>query len=174
MYCLLRKRIFFLFSLTIAMVIVFATFSQKNVLAGKNVHSFHLPSVFKQGSDVRNREISFDVKYPGDITIDASWKPVEKKLTITIYDQEGNSLVSKKDVSPVNLVYEYTEEHFKKVKYLGNTFRIGISKSPFKTINGSVEIITPSKKVIQEKDPINARGPFGTLVEEEKEEESEN
>ena len=101
-------------------------------------------------------------------------KPLVRKLRITLYDQEGNSLISKKDVSPVHLVYEYTEEHFKKAKYLGNTFRIEILKSPFKTINGSVKIITPSKKVIQEKDPINARGPFGTLVEEEKEEESEN
>ncbi len=178
MYCLLRKRTFFLFSLTIAMVIVFATFSQKNVLAGKNVHSFHPPSVFKQGSDVRNREISFDVKYPGDIKVDASWEVDRKKLKasklrITLYDQEGNPLASKKDVSPVHLVYEYTEEHFKKAKYLGNTYRIEISKSPFKTINGSVKIITPSKKVIQEKDPINARGPFGTLVEEETEEDSE-
>ena len=173
MYCLLRKKTFFLFSLTIAMVIVFATFSQKNVLAGKNVHSFHLPSVFKQGSDVRNREISFDVKYPGDIKIDASWgldhkKPLVRKLRITLYDQEGNSLVSKKDVSPVHLVYTYTQEHFNKARFLSNTFRIEISKSPFKTINGSVEIITPGKKATQEKDPIIARGPFGTLVEEEK------
>jgi len=78
MYCLLRKRTFFLFSLNISVVIVFAIFSQKNVLAGKNVHSFHLPSVFKQGSDVRNRKISFDVKYPDDIKIDASWKLIIK------------------------------------------------------------------------------------------------
>ena len=156
------------------MVIVFATFCQKNVQAGKNIHSFHLPSVFKQGSDVRNREISFAVKYPGDIKIDASWevdhkKPRARKLRITLYDQEGNSLVSKKDVSPVHLVYEYTEEHFKKAKYLGNTFKIEISKSPFKTINGSINIITPDKKIIKEDDSINTRGPFGTFVEKEKE-----
>ena len=174
MYCLLRKRTFFLFLLNISVVIVFATFSQKNVLAGKNVHSFHLPSVFKQGSDVRNREISFDVKYPGDININASWevdhkKPLVRKLRITLYDQEGNSLVSKKDVSPVHLVYEYTEEHFKKARFLGNTFKIEISKSPFKTINGSINIITPDKKIIKEDDSINTRGPFGTFVEEEKE-----
>jgi len=172
MYCLLRKRIIFLFSLTIAMVIVFATFSQKNVLAGKSVHSFHLPSVFKQGSDVRNREISFDVKYPGNIKVDASWradhkKPLERKLRITLYDQEGNSLVSKKDVSPVHLVYECTEEHFKKAKYLGNTFMIEISKSPFRTINGSVKIITPDKKAVEKDDSPNTRGPFGTFAEEE-------
>jgi hypothetical protein len=154
----------------------FATFSQKNALAGKNVYSFHLPSVFKQGSDVRNREISFDVKYPGDIKIDASWEvdhkdPLVRKLRITLYDQEGNSLVSKKDVSPVHLDYTYTQEHFNKARFLGSTFRIEISKSPFKTINGSVKIITPGKKATPEKDPINTRGPFGTLVEEETEED---
>jgi len=178
MYCLLMKNIF-LFLLNISVVIVFATFCQKNVLAGKNVHSFHLPSVFKQGSDVRNRKISFVVKYPGDIKIDASWKvdhkkPLVRKLRITLYDQEGNPLVSKKDVSPVHLIYEYTEEHFKKAKYLGNTFKIEISKSSFKTINGSINIIAPGKKATQEEDPINARGPFGTLVEEETEDDSEN
>ncbi len=172
MSCLLFKRTFFLAMLNIAMVIVFATFWQNNVLAGKNVHSFHLPSVFKQGSDVRNREISFSVKSPGDIIIDASWevdrkKPKSRKLRITLFDQEGNSLVSKKDVSPVHLVYEYTEEHFKKAKYLGNTFRIEISKSPFKTINGSVEIITPDKKAVVKDDSPNTRGPFGTFAEEE-------
>jgi hypothetical protein len=100
------------------MVIVFATFCQKNVLAGKNVHSFHLPSVFKQGSDVRNREISFDVNIRVILRLTLHGKLIIKnqgeKTKITLYDQEGNSLVSKKDVSPVHLVYEYTEEHFKK------------------------------------------------------------
>ena len=90
-----------------------------------------------------------------------------RKLRITLYDQEGNSLISKKDVSPVHLVYEYTEEHFKKAKYLGNTFRIEILKSPFKTINGSVEIITPDKKPVEKDDSPNTRGPFGTFAEEE-------
>ena len=104
MYCLLRKRPFFLLLLNISKVIVFATFCQKNVLVGKNVHSFHLPSVFKQGSDVRNREISFDVKYPGDIKVDASWKvdhkkPLVRKLRITLYDQEGNPLSAKKTLA---------------------------------------------------------------------------
>ncbi len=155
-------------------MIVFTTIDQKNVLAGKNVHSFHLPSVLKQGSDVRPREILFTVKYPGDIKVDASWEPGEKELTITIYDQDGKSLVSKKDESPVHLVYTYTQEHFKKARFLGNSFRVGISQSPFKTINGSVKIITPGKKVIQEDDSINTRGPYGTFIEEEKEEDSEN
>jgi len=174
MSCLLIKRTFFLALLNIAMVIVFATFWQKNVLAGKNVHSFHLPSVLKQGSDVRPREILFTVKYPGEIKVDASWEPSKKELTITIYDQDGKSLVSKKDESPVHLVYTYTQEHLRKTKFLGNTFRVGISQSPFKTINGSVKIITPGKKVIQEEDSINTRGPYGTFIEEEKEEDPEN
>ena len=174
MYCLLRKRTFFLSLLSISMVIVFATFCQKNVLAGKNVHSFYLPSILKQGTDVQPREILFAVKYPGDIKVDASWEPGERELTITIYDQDGKSLVSKKDVSPVHLVYTYTQEHFKKARFLGNSFRVGISQSPFKTINGSVKIITPGKKVIQEDDSINTRGPYGTFIEEEKEEDSEN
>ncbi len=174
MSCLLFKRTFFLALLNIAIVIVFATFCQKNVLAGKNVHSFQLPSVLKQGSDVRPREILFTVKYPGEIKVDASWEPGEKELTITIYDQDGKSLVSKKDESPVHLVYTYTQEHFKKARFLGNSFRVGISQSPFKTINGSVKIITPGKKVIEEDDSINTRGPYGTFIEEEKEEDSEN
>ena len=39
----------------------------------------------------------------------------------------------------------------------------------FKTINGSINIITPDKKIIKEDDSINTRDPFGTFVEEEKE-----
>jgi hypothetical protein len=156
------------------MMIVFATFSQKNVLAGKNVHSFYLPSVLKQSSDVQPREISFAVKYPGDIKVDASWEPGERELTITIYDQEGKSLVSKKDMSPVHLVYTYTQEHFNKARFFGNSFVVGISQSPFKTINGSVKIITPGKRIIKEDDSINTRGPYGTFIEKEKEEEPEN
>lgn len=174
MSCLLIKRTFFLFLLNISMVLVFSTIDQKNVLAGENLHSFYLPSVLKQGSDVRPREILFTVKYPGDIKVDASWEPGKKELTITIYDQDGKSLVSKKDESPVHLVYTYTQEHFKKARFLGNSFRVGISQSPFKTINGSVKIITPGKTVIQEDDSINTRGPYGTFIEEEKEEDSEN
>ncbi|MFQ5686792.1 MAG: hypothetical protein ACE5GV_09045 [Candidatus Scalindua sp.] len=174
MHCLLIKRTFCLFLLNISIVLIFTTIDQKNVLAGKNVHSFYLPSVLKQGSDVRPREFSFNVKYPGNIKVDASWKPGKKNLTVTLYDQDGKSLVSKKAESPVHLVYNYSEEHFKKAKILGNTFRVGISQSPFRTINGSVEISTPGKKVIEEDSSINTRGPFGTFVEEEKEEDSEN
>ncbi len=174
MSCLLFKRTFFLALLNIAMVIVFTTIDQKNVLAGKNVHSFHLPSVLKQGSDVRPREVLFTAEYPGDIKVDASWKPGEKELTITLYDQDGKSLISEKDKSPVHLIYKYTQEHFEKAEILGNTFRVGISQSPFKTINGSVEISTPGRKVIERDDSIDTRGPYGTFIEEEKEEDSEN
>ncbi len=171
---LLSKRTYLVVLLNIAMVVIFATICQKKVLAGKDVHSFRLPSVLKQGSDVRPREILFSAEYPGDIKVDVSWKPGEKELTITIYDQDGKSLVSKKDKSPVHLVYKYSQEQFEKAKILGNTFRVGISQSPFRTINGSIKIITPSKKVIQEDDSIDSRGPFGTFIEEEKEEDSDN
>ncbi len=170
---LLFKRTLLLALLNIAIVIAFATFVQKNVLAGKNVHSFYLPSILKEGTDVQPREILFIAKYPGDIEVDASWEPGERELTITIYDQDGKPLVSKKAESPVHLVYTYTQEHFKKTRLLGNSFGVEISQSPFKTINGSVKIITPDKKVIEEDDSINIRGPYGTFIEGEKE-DSEN
>ncbi|GAX62776.1 membrane-associated phospholipid phosphatase [Candidatus Scalindua japonica] len=149
------------------MVVVFATINRKYVLAGKAEHSFYLPSVFKEGSDVRSREILFTAEYPGDIEADASWEPEYKALTITLYNQEGKSLVSKKGKSPVHLVYTYTQEHFNKAKILGNSFRVGISQSPFKTINGRVKITTPNKKALEEHDSINIRGPYGTFIEEE-------
>ncbi len=85
---LLSKKTYLVVLLNIAVVIIFATIDQKKVLAGKDVHSFHIPSVLKQGSDVRPREILFTVKYPGDIKVDASWEPGEKELNITIYDQD--------------------------------------------------------------------------------------
>lgn len=167
---LLSKRTYLVVLLNIVMVIVFATIDQKNVLAGKTVHSFFLPSVFKRGSDVRPREILFTAKYPGVIEVDASWEPDKKKLTITLYDQEGKSLVSKKGRSPVHLVYTYTLEDFNKSRFLGNSFSIGITQSPFRTINGSVKISTPEEKVIEKDDSINIRGPYGTFIEEETEE----
>ncbi len=171
MSCLLFKRSFFVFLLSIAIVIVFTTLNQKNVLAEKDVHSFYLPSVFKAGSDVRSREILFTAKYPGVIKVDASWEPGKKKLTITLYDQNGKSLVSKKDKSPVHLVYKYSQERFKKAKILGNTFRVGISQSPFRTINGTIKINTPGKKGIEKDDSTDTRGPYGTFVEEKDSEE---
>ncbi len=167
----LSKRIYIVILLNIAMVVVFATIDQKNVLAGKVVQSFYLPSVLNQGSDVRPREILFTAEYPGVIEADVSWEQAKKKLTITLYDQEGKSLVSKKGRSPVHLVYNYSQEQFEKAKIIGNTFRVGISQSPFRTISGSVMISTPDKKVIEEDDSINIRGPYGTFIEEEGKEE---
>lgn len=167
---LLSKRTYLVVLLNIVVVVVFATIDQKNVLAGIVVHSFYLPSVLNEGTDVLPREILFTAKYPGVIEADASWEPDEKKLTITLYDQEGKSLVSKKGRSPIHLVYTYTPEDFNKAKFLGNSFSIGIAQSPFRTINGRVKISTPEKKVIEKDDPINIRGPYGTFIEEEKEE----
>jgi len=46
-----------------------------------------------------------------------------------------------------------------------------VSKSPFKTINGSITIRIPDKIAIKEDDSINVRGPFGTFKEEVVEEE---
>ncbi len=165
------KRSLFVICLNFIIVIAFTTSGQKIALAGKKVHSFHLPSVLKQDSDVRPREILFTAKYPGDIEVDVSWEPKRKKLNITLYDQEGKSLISKKDKSPVHIVYNYTQEHFEKAEILGNVFRVGISQSPFKTVNGSVKISTPDMRVIEKDDVINTRGPYGTFIEEEKKEE---
>jgi hypothetical protein len=168
---LLSKRTLFVALLNIAIVVIFATIDQKNVLAGEVVHSFYLPSVPKQGTDVYPGEIRFIAKYPGVIEADTSWEPAERKLTITLYDQEGKSPVSKKCESPVHLVYTYTQGKFEKAKILGNSFKIGISQSPFKTINGSVKIRIPGKKVLEKHDSINIRGPYGTFIEEEGENE---
>jgi hypothetical protein len=167
------KRSFFVILLTLIIVIALTTQGQNVVLAGKEVHSFQLPSVLKQGSDVRPREILFTAKYPGDIEVDVSWEPDGKKLNITLYDQDGKSLISKKDESPVHIVYKYTQEHFDKAEILGNVFRVGIAQSPFRTINGSVEIITPEEKEIEKDDGINTRGPYGTFIEEDDDNEQE-
>ncbi len=161
-----HKRICLMVLLSIAMVVIFTTNSQKNVLADEIVHSFYLPSLLKQDTGVYPREVRFTAKYPGVIEADASWEPVERKLTITLYDQEGKPLASKKGGSPVHLTYTYTKEQLHKAKILGNTLKVGVSKSPFKTINGSIKIRTPGKKVVEEDDSINVRGPFGTFKEE--------
>jgi hypothetical protein len=154
-------------------VIALTTQGQNVVLAGKEVHSFHLPSVLKEGTDVRSREILFTAKYPGDIEIDISWEPDGKKLNITLYDQDGKSLISKKNKSPVHIVYNYTKDHFDKAEILGNVFMVEISQSPFKTINGSVKISTPDMKVIEKDDVINTRGPYGTFIEEGKKDDGQ-
>ncbi len=152
-------------------MVIFATIGQKNVLAGEVVHSFYLPSILKQGTDVYPREVRFIAKYPGVIEADASWEPVERELTITLYVQEGKPLASKKGVSPVHLDYTYTRLQLNKAKILGNTLKVVVSKSPFKTINGSIKICIPDKIAIEEDNSINVRGPFGTFKEEKVEEE---
>ncbi len=159
--------------LCIAIVVIFATFSRKNVLAGTVEHSFYLPSVLKRGTDVYPRDIRFIVKYPGFIKADASWEPPERELTVTLYDQEGKPLVSQKGLSPLHLVYMYTKEKHKKARILGNSFRFGVSQSPFKSINGKVTISTPGKKEIDTDYAPGTRGPFGTYIDEEEEEKDE-
>ncbi len=168
------KRLLLVMLLNFIIVIAFFTPGKNIALAGKEVRSFKLPSVLKQGSDVRPRDILFTAKSPGDIEIDVSWEPDGKKLNITLYGMDGKSLISKKDKSPVHIVYKYTQEHFEKAEIQGNVFRVGISKSPFKTINGSVEISTPDKKVIEKDDAINTRGPYGTFIEEDEKKEDTN
>jgi hypothetical protein len=171
MSCLSSKRVYLVALLSITIMVIFATIGQKNVLAGEVVHSFYLPSILKQGTDVYPREVRFIAKYPGVIEADASWEPVERELTITLYDQEGKPLASKKGVSPVHLDYTYTLVQLNKAKILGNTLTVGVSQSPFKTINGSIKIRIPDKIAIEEDNSINVRGPFGTFKEEKVEEE---
>jgi hypothetical protein len=168
---LLSKKTCLMVLLSIVMVVIFTTIGKKNVQAGEVERSFYIPSIFKQGTEEYLKEIRFAAKYPGVIEADASWEPVERELTITLYDQEGKPLASKKGVSPVHLVYTYTQEQLNKAKILGNTLKVGVSKSPFKTVNGSIKIRIPDKKVIEEDDYINVRGPFGTFKEEVVEEE---
>ena len=165
------KRLPIVILLSLIIVIAFRIHGQNIALAGKEVRSFQLPSVLKQGSDVRPREILFATKYPGNIEVDVSWKPDGKKLNITLYDQEGKSLISKKGKSPVHIIYSYTQEHFDKARILGNVFRLGISQSPFKTVKGSVKISTPDEKVIEKDEVIDTRGPYGTFIDEDEEKE---
>ncbi len=168
---LLCKRTYLMALLSIVLMVIFATISQKKVLAGEIERSFYIPSIFKQGTEEYLREIRFAAKYPGVIEADASWEPVERELTITLYDQEGKPLASKKGASPVHLAYTYTQMQLNRAKLLGNQLKIGVSKSRFKTISGSIKIRVPDKKVIEEEDSINVRGPFGTFKEETVEEE---
>jgi hypothetical protein len=110
-------------------------------------------------------------KHPGVIKIDVSWIPKDKKLTVTLYDQNKKSLLGKKARSPLYLTYDYTKEHFKESKLLGSTFRIKISQSPFISINGTVKIETPDKGITEKEDHDVVRGPYGTFIDEEDPEE---
>ncbi|KHE92526.1 MAG: hypothetical protein SCABRO_01737 [Candidatus Scalindua brodae] len=115
MSCLLSKRTCLMVLLSIATAIFFTTIGRKNVLAGSNAeHSFYLPSILKQGTDVYPREIRFFAKYPGVIEADASWEPAERELTITLYDQEGKSLVSKKGPSLFTLFINILKRNLRK------------------------------------------------------------
>ncbi len=164
---LLLRRIFFTLLLNVVVVLAFVILEQEGVMAGENEHSFNLPGIFKHDNDLHSREILFTVKYPGVINVDVSWEPPERKLEVTLYDQSWQSLVCKKEKSPVHLDYQYSREHYEKAKFVGNTFRVGISQSLFKTVIGSVKISTPDRKVIKENGRDEIRGPFGTFIEEE-------
>jgi len=140
-------------------------------MAAKETRDFKLSSVLKDATDTRPREISFRAKHPGLIKLDVSWTPKDKKLTVTLYDQNKKSLLGKKARSPLYLTYDYTQEHFKESKFLGSTFRIKISQSPFISINGTVKIETPDKGIIEKEDHDVIRGPYGTFIDEEDPEE---
>ena len=161
------KKTFIVFLFNISIIIAFTTLNQGSVLAAKVVRHFKLISVLKDATDTRPREISFRAKHPGVIKIDVTWIPKDKKLTITLYDQKKKSLLVKKGRSPLYLSYDYTKEHFKESKFLGNSFRVEISQSPFKSINGTVKIETPDKSIIEDEDYKDVRGPYGTFIEDE-------
>jgi hypothetical protein len=167
----LFKKSFIAFLFNISIITAFTTLDQGYIMAAKEVHNFQLSSGFKDATDMRPREILFVAKHPGVIKIDVSWTPKDKKLTLTLYDQNKKSLLGKKGRSPLYLTYDYTQEHFKESKFLGSTFRINISQSPFISINGTVKIETPDKEIIEKEDHDVVRGPYGTFIDEEDPEE---
>lgn len=167
----LFKKSFIAFLFNISIIIAFTSLNQGSVMAAKEVRHFKLISVLKDATDTRPREILFRAKYPGVIKIDVSWTPRDKKLTVTLYDQNKKSLLVKKGRSPLYLSYDYTKEHFKDSKFLGNSFRVEISQSPYKSIIGEVKIETPDKGIIEKEDYEVIRGPYGTFIDEEDPEE---
>ncbi len=167
----LFKKSFIAFLFNISIIIAFTSLNQGSVMAAKEVRHFKLISVLKDATDTRPREILFRAKYPGVIKIDVSWTPRDKKLTVTLYDQNKKSLLVKKGRSPLYLSYDYTKEHFKDSKFLGNSFRVEISQSPYKSIIGEVKIETPDKGIIEKEDYEVIRGPYGTFIDEENSDE---
>ncbi len=161
------KKTFIVFLFNIPIIIAFTTLNQGSIMAAKEVRYFKLSSVLKDATDTRPREISFRAKHPGLIKIDVSWTPKDKKLTVTLYDQKKKSLLVKKGKSPLYLSHDYTKEHFKDSKFLGNSFRVEISQSPYKSIIGEVKIETPDKGIIEKEDYEVIRGPYGTFIDEE-------
>ncbi len=165
------KKSFIAFLFNISIITAVTTHNQGSVMAAKETRDFKLSSILKDATDTRPREILFRAKNPGLIKIEVSWTPKIKKLTITLYDQNKKSLLVKKGRSPQNLSYDYTQEHFKESKFLGNSFRVEISQSPFKSIIGTVKIETPEKGVADKEDQDVIRGPYGTFIDEEDSEE---
>ena len=162
----LSKRYFtilFLFSIKLALICAGPAYS----FAAVEVHRFELTSGFKDSTDMRPREIIFKVEYPGLIEIDTSWTPRNRKLSITLYDQEGKALIGEKDKSPLHLAYDYDNDHFEKAKHFGGSFRVEISQSVFRSISGNVKIKTPGKKIVEEEKHDIIRGPYGTFIDEE-------
>jgi len=155
--------ILFLFSIMLALTCAGTDYG----FAAVEVHRFELTSGFKDSTDMRPREIIFKVEYPGRIEIDTTWKPRNKKLTITLYDQEGKALIGKREKSPLHLGYDYDKDHFEKAKHFGGSFRVEISQSLFISVNGSVKIKTPGKKIVEEEKHDIIRGPYGTFIDEE-------
>jgi hypothetical protein len=165
------KKLFLVLLFNLLIVTAVTTLNPGYVMAAKETRDFKLSSVLKDATDTRPREILFRAKNPGLIKIDVSWIPENKKLTITLYDQNKNSLLVKKGRSPQYLSYDYTQEHFKESKFLGHSFRVEISQSPFKSIIGTVKIETPEKGVADKEDKDVIRGPYGTFIDEEDSEE---
>ncbi len=161
----LRKSFISLLSL-FSIMLSFASTDPVLSSAAEEHHHFELTSGLKDSTDMRPREIIFTVEYPGRIEIDASWKPSNKKLTVTLYDQESKAIVGKKGRSPIHIVYDYDRDNFEKSKNLGNSFRVEISQSLFRSLSGNVKIITPAKTDIDEEDHDIIRGPYGTFIEE--------
>ncbi len=165
------KKSFIAFLFNISIITAFTTLDQGYIMAAKEVHNFQLSSGFKDATDMRPREILFVAKHPGLIKIDVSWTPKYKKLTVTLYDQNKKSFLIKKGKSPQYLSYDYTQEHFKESKFLGSSFRVEISQSPFISIIGTVKIETPEKGAADKEDQDVIRGPYGTFIDEEDSEE---
>ena len=163
----LSKKLFITSLFCISIIFVFTALNQGYIMAAKEVHNFQLSSAFKEATDIRPRDILFTAKHPGIIRIDAAWTPNGKKLTITLYDQENKPLIRKKSKSPLNLVYDYSQKHFEKSKIIGSTFRVEISQSPLRSINGTVEIETPGKDTDKNEYPNIIRGPYGTFIKEQ-------
>ncbi|MDR4503967.1 MAG: hypothetical protein MRK01_04130 [Candidatus Scalindua sp.] len=168
MHDFLLKKPFTAFLFLFSIILLSASIDLEHGCTAEELHYFELVSGLKDATDMRPREIIFNVEYPGRIEIDATWKPGNKKLTFTLYDQASNALVGEKDKSPLHLVYDYDKDNFEKSIHLGYSFRLAISQSLFRSISGNVKIVTPDKTTIDKDDHDITRGPYGTFIEERK------